>query len=674
MRLKDTYKKRFKDKFRNDYFISFRNKNKGCKIAANIHKELEKEKYTNYYNPQQHNQEKAGYPKRLHRNVKHCKVFIWILTEDCMMAREDKPDYYFAEIIWAHKYNRCIVPVMSEEFKNNRIDNDLLKKQFYKAYDNLLKCNVLTPKDKKVVDNIVSRYCTDTSIWGGHDIPEEKPLSKKIVAEIIDRVRKTRWVNPVKNRWIKIPIIHTSTFVAVVLVIGAVIAYVSMQDPTVWDGSTTVEGGWSSVEGNGTKECPYKIRTAKQLAWLSYTSQSDSYSGKHFELEADITLNPYNALGQMNDAERYIDLDGTGEKMILDPDATHYWTPIGNEEYPFEGRFDGKGHMIYGLLIKEEQNYQGLFGMCGLESRITNINVMCATIYTSSSVSYVGTIAGKAEGVIDKCSVYSAFIYGGKEYIGGIAGEANIISNSFAKTWIGSSIGFSREQKAKLEQYKGGVAGRCGYLINSGGSSMLEVEGQYIGGLVGEMAKGAYNCVELGTDVGVFSGKYFLKSDSPITIGNVSGAYRGNNKNYSNTYYNDSTTLTVQIDKRNYEILQKKNPVFFEGFDGRYNVISSFALNYHDYSETSGEYNKISLPIDFSRITNQLNKGVDDVQTNRLDIEKILNEYKINGEPIKLERWIESSNYKGLYYDCAKSPWLKNVEAVRKNWEGSFDN
>ena len=53
---------------------------------------------------------------------------------------------------------------------------------------------------------------------------------------------------------------------------------------------------------------------------------------------------------------------------------------------------------------------------------------------------------------------------------------------------------------------------------------------------------------------------------------------------------------------------------------------------------------------------------------------KILNEYKINGEPIKLERWIESSNYKGLYYDCDKSPWLKNVEAVRKNWEGSFDN
>lgn len=252
MRLKDTYKNRFKDKFRNDYFISFRNKNKGCKIAANIHKELEKEKYTNYYNPQQHNQEKAGYPKRLHRNVKHCKVFIWILTEDCMMAREDKPDYYFAEIIWAHKYNRCIVPVMSEKFKNNRIDNDLLKKQFYKAYDNLLKCNVLTPKDKKVVDNIVSRYCTDTSIWGGHDIPEEKPLSKKIVAEIIDRVRKTRWVNPVKNRWIKIPIIHTSTFVAVVLVISSVWGGFSLDwYKTLFQRQDVIKAVWTTVRVTG---------------------------------------------------------------------------------------------------------------------------------------------------------------------------------------------------------------------------------------------------------------------------------------------------------------------------------------------------------------------------------------------------------------------------------------
>ena len=672
MRLKDTYKKRFKDKFRNDYFISFRNKNKGCKIAANIHKELEKEKYTNYYNPQQHNQEKAGYPKRLHRNVKHCKVFIWILTEDCMMAREDKPDYYFAEIIWAHKYNRCIVPVMSEEFKNNRIDNDLLKKQFYKAYDNLLKCNVLTPKDKKVVDNIVSRYCTDTSIWGGHDIPEEKLLSKKIVAEIIDRVRKTRWVNPVKNRWIKIPIIHTATFVAVVLVIGAVIAYVNMQDPTVWDGSTTVDGGWSSVEGNGTKESPYKIRTAKQLAWLSYTSQSDSYSGKHFELEADITLNSYAPSGILNNIGTFVSLDETDDNRIEDPDATHYWTPIGSKEYPFEGTFDGKGHMIYGLLIKDEQNYQGLFGVCGLESRITNINVMCATIYSSSS--YVGTIVGKSDGVINKCSVYSAMI-AGKECIGGIAGEANIISNSFANACIESS---RERKKTPPDQYKGGIAGRCEYLINSGASLMLESEGQYVGGLVGKLVKGAYNCVELGLTVPSVSGYDYLEDDAPIKFGNVLGGYEGADKNYSNVYYDSSDLIYIPAilsieEKEHYKKLKSRNPIFFKGLNIKMKGQNSFSFNCHEYSEDSGEYNKIALPIDFAKITNQLNQGIDDAENKRPDIIKILNEHRINGEPVKLERWIKSSNHKGLFDECAKSPWLKNVDAIRKNWESSFD-
>lgn len=95
------------------------------------------------------------------------------------------------------------------------------------------------------------------------------------------------------------------------------------------------------VEGNGTKESPYKIKTAKQLAWLSYTSQSDSYSGKHFELEADITLNFYAPSGILNNIGTFVSLDETDDNRIEDPDATHYWTPIGSKEYPFEGTFEG---------------------------------------------------------------------------------------------------------------------------------------------------------------------------------------------------------------------------------------------------------------------------------------------------------------------------------------------
>lgn len=660
----------FKDKFRNDYFISFRNKNNGAKIAYNIHSGLEKAGYTNYYNPKQHNQEKAGYPRRLYRNVRHCKVFVWILTEDCMLARENKPDYYFAEIIWAHKHKRCIVPVMSQAFKNNRIDNAVLKTQFYTAYENLLKCNILTKKDKKVVDDIVKRYCTDSSIWGGHDIPEENPLGKKIIPEIIDRISKTKGVYPLKKRWIKIPIIHMAVLLVIVISVAGIKNYIDMHNQTIWDGSTTVEGGWSSFKGNGSKEHPYKITTAKQLAWLSYTSQTDTFLGKYFELDADITLNHYNAQGIMNETESYTDLDGTGDSLVLDQDATHKWIPIGNEDYPFAGSFDGKGHMIYGLLLNELHDYQGLFGLCSSESRIINTNLMCATLNTSCS--YVGGIVGKSEGLVDKCSVYSAMVRGIK-YIGGIAGEANVVSNSFSNAWIE----YGMEHKAnEYGKYKGGIAGKCCYLINSSASSMLtDVEGDFVGGLVGKLIKGSYNCVELGTGVSTFNGLHYAENNIPITVCSVFGSYEGSNKTCSNIFFNEGDEMTIQMEKEEYIKLSKKYPDFFKGFDGTtFNSISQLPFNYREYSTISEKYNQISQKLNFRTITGVLNNGVSNVKILRPDIYSVLKEYGADNKELQLVKWSASENSKGTFVnDLKSSPWLKNVIDIRDKWENKYD-
>lgn len=661
----------FKDKFRNDYFISFRNKNSGAKIAYNIHSGLEKAGYTNYYNPKQHNQEKAGYPRRLYRNVRHCKVFVWILTEDCMIARENKPDYYFAEIIWAHKHKKCIVPVMSQTFKRNRIDNDVLRAQFYNAYDNLLKCNVLTRKDKKVVDDIVKRYCTDTSIWGAHDIPEENPLGEEIVSAIIDRISKTKGVYPLKKRWITIPIIHMAVLLVIIISAVGIKKYIDMHNQTIWDGSTTVEGGWSSFKGDGSKEHPYEITTAKQLAWLSYTSQTDTFLGKYFELDADITLNHYNAyaIGETN--KTYTALNDKRDSFVLDQDATHKWTPIGNKDYPFSGSFDGKGHMIYGLLLNESYDYQGLFGLCSLESRIINTNLMCTTIETSNS--YVGSIAGKSDGLIDRCSVYRAAV-SGKKYIGGIAGEANVISNSFANAVLDSSIEHNSD---KNEKYEGGIAGKCCYLINSSASSEFsDVDGQFVGGLVGEITRGAYNCVELDMLVAGFNEKYYLKNDVPITICSVFGSFDGNESQYSNIYYNGDDEIEIQIGKEEYINLTKKYPDFFKGFDGTtFNSSANLPFNYHEYSIISGKYNQVSEKLKFNTITDNLNKGINNVKISSPNIYLVLKEYGGDDGELQLVKW--HSNDKG---ECLptlgmkkSSPWLKNVIDIRDKWESKYD-
>lgn len=505
MGLKDKYYK-FKDKhFRKDFFISYHNspgKGENC-VAKKIHQVLKRKCYSDYYNPE-HFEFNEQYAERLHRKVKECKVFIWLITDDYFKLRRERDgsiarNWFLAEILWAYKYQKRICIVIDKEtYKDVTMKEvaDCFQQGFeplcnYKNYD------AFDDTDKELVKKFLDQLFNGGSVrsnrictFGAYDkIKIEKEsgqkrgsrkkeiekAAKKIIKgaknENKNAKKSVNGNKPIRVYRKKLWLIHTMVFV--LSLAGGVAYKVITTDPTVWDGSTTVDGGWSSVEGNGTKESPYKIRTAKQLAWLSYTSQSDSYSGKHFELEADITLNSYAPGGILNNIGTSVSLDETEDNRIEDPDATHYWTPIGSKEYPFEGTFDGKGHMIYGLLIKDEQNYQGLFGVCGLESRITNVNIMCATIYTSNAASYIGTIVGKTEGIINKCSVYSAFVCGGKEFIGGIAGEANIISNSFASLWVtGSRMQENSDENIKYKYggYKGGVAGKCGYLINCGGS------------------------------------------------------------------------------------------------------------------------------------------------------------------------------------------------------------
>lgn len=137
---------------RKDFFISYRNTSDGAYMAQEIHKELEKCKYENYYNPQNQDITKA-YHKRLKYHVKKCKVFIWILSKDCLITHESinigHQDWYFAEIIWAHKYHRKVLPIEGKSYKEHRISKKDLTKQFYKAFDSLVKYGEFKEKDKK---------------------------------------------------------------------------------------------------------------------------------------------------------------------------------------------------------------------------------------------------------------------------------------------------------------------------------------------------------------------------------------------------------------------------------------------------------------------------------------------------------------------------------------------
>lgn len=68
------------------------------------------------------------------------------------------------------------------------------------------------------------------------------------------------------------------------------------------------------------------------------------------------------------------------------------WTPIGSEERPFKGGFDGNSHTISGVYIQSTADCQGLFGVVNFVTTVKNLNLEQSYI---SGTEYVGGICGR---------------------------------------------------------------------------------------------------------------------------------------------------------------------------------------------------------------------------------------------------------------------------------------
>ena len=201
--------------------------------------------------------------------------------------------------------------------------------------------------------------------------------------------------------------------------------------PVVASAEDAPQGLWTDyaatafVGGSGTKDAPYQIATAEQLALLAkdVNSGSTTHSGEYFILTADI------------------DLSG------------HVWTPLGYESYSsgggsaqsFSGYFDGNNKKITGLYVDERagDNYgknrnAGLFGCIAAVSSepvIQNL-IVDGTVYAGDGdpksgynygagilVGSIATLYGTDYTVIKNCTV-SGTVNSTKN-AGGLVGDAN---------------------------------------------------------------------------------------------------------------------------------------------------------------------------------------------------------------------------------------------------------
>ena len=125
----------------------------------------------------------------------------------------------------------------------------------------------------------------------------------------------------------------------------------------------------------------------------------------------------------------------------------------------FQGKFDGGGHMIYGITIDEQSSNQGFFG--SIESaQIINVDMVDINI---SALNNVGGLCGHAHNsIIDNCSV-SGTVYG-IDNIGNLIGR---LTNGTVNHC------FVRGITIALNDQAGGLIGEFRTLVDESSSSMI---------------------------------------------------------------------------------------------------------------------------------------------------------------------------------------------------------
>lgn len=130
-------------------------------------------------------------------------------------------------------------------------------------------------------------------------------------------------------------------------------------------------------KGDGTEASPFIISTPSQLnAFADDVNSGNDYKGKYVKLGNDIDLSS----------------------------STLAYTPVGTEDAPFRGSFNGGGNTVKNLYINVgAEDYQGLFGVADSTSSISNLKMQDATIVTAGT--YAGTVAGKCSGTMTDITV-----------------------------------------------------------------------------------------------------------------------------------------------------------------------------------------------------------------------------------------------------------------------------
>ena len=242
---------------------------------------------------------------------------------------------------------------------------------------------------------------------------------------------------------------------------------------TIEDDGSIIEGVYDKWNGTDSKEPTEKtsneihIYTVAELKWIAdkVNNEGNTFEGYTIYLENNLDF------GARETSENWVNTENEALK----------WTAIGKQkDIPLKATFEGNNHIIKGVYINDETNFNGIFGN---SSSILNLTVKNSYIKGGTCS---GTVVGAVRsGTIENCHNINSTIelYDECRGVGGVAGQVKgVIKNC---TNIGGRVVGKKDANGNTQT--GGVvgtlvAGRAQDCYNTGN---VTGEGNYVGGVIG---------------------------------------------------------------------------------------------------------------------------------------------------------------------------------------------
>ena len=313
------------------------------------------------------------------------------------------------------------------------------------------------------------------------------------------------------------------------------------------------------ASGSGTENDPYLITTFDELNNIRQSGYLNT--GKFYKLANDIA---------------YQDLSLSNHNSITE------WQPIGDENLPFVGDFNGNNKTISDLKVVQHQStYVGLFGYT-VNSSIYNLtlespgiighessgslvgclaysnlkNITLKNFDVDSSNEICGGLVGTSKGsTIDNCTLETdSLLFGTTDYCGTVAG---ILTNN--STLKNTTVRLNNKSELSGSDIVGGLVGYAenSKIINSKFYGVISASSNNVGGIVGQSSNSIIQkCSSLegsasgSANIGGICG--YLSDKSSITqcysnlnlyaLYNNAGGLVGSsyNSEVSNSYFSDS--------------------------------------------------------------------------------------------------------------------------------------